>query len=67
MIEDKKFDLYIVMKSGRKYQLEVSGTELDWLFDKMFERESGSFQNFGTGEVINIFEIEYLTYEDVND
>ena len=35
MIEDKKFDLYIVMKSGRKYQLEVSGTELDWLFSKL--------------------------------
>ena len=68
MIEDKKFDLYIVMKSGRKYQLEVSGTELDWLFDGLFEREkSGSFQNFGTGEVINIFEIEYLTYEEVEE
>ena len=65
MIEDKKFDLYITMKSGRKYLLEVSGTELDWLFDGLFEREkSGSFQNFGT-EVINIFEIEYLVYEEV--
>ena len=68
MIEDKKFNLYITMKSGRKYQLEVSGTELDWLFDGLFEREkSGSFQNFGTGEVINIFEIEYLTYEEVEE
>ena len=65
MIEDEKFDLYITMKSGRKYLLEVSGTELDWLFDKLFERESGSFQNFGTDEIINIFEIEYLTYEEV--
>ena len=55
----------MVMRSGIKYQLEVSGTELDWLFDKMFERESGSFQNFGTNEVINVFEIEYLTYEEV--
>lgn len=68
MIEDENFDLYITMKSGRQYRFEVSGTELDWLFDKMFEREkSGSFQNFGTGEVINIFEIEYLTYKMVND
>ena len=65
MIEDKNFILYIVMKSGRKYQLKVSGMELDWLFDGLFEREkSGSFQNFGTGEVINIFEIEYLKYEE---
>ncbi len=67
MIEDENFDLYITMKSGRKYIFEVSETELDWLFDKMFERESGNFQNFGTNEVINIFEIEYLTYEKVND
>ena len=68
MIEDKKFDLHITMKSGRKYLFEVSGTELDWLFDGLFEREkSGSFQNFGTDEVINIFEIEYLTYEEVEE
>ena len=67
MIEDKKFNLYITMKSGIKYLFEVSGTELDWLFDKMFERESGSFQNFGTDEVINVFEIEYLTYEEVEE
>ena len=53
----------MTMKSGIKYMFKVSGTELDWLFDKMFERESGSFQNFGA-EVINIFEIEYLTYEE---
>ena len=67
MIEDKNFNIYMTMKSGREYLFEVSGTELDWLFDTMFERESGSFQNFGTNEVINIFEIEYLTYEEVND
>lgn len=65
MIEDKKFNLRITMKSGRKFQFEVSGTELDWLFDTLFKCESGSFQNFGTGEVINIFEIEYLRYEEV--
>ena len=67
MIEDKNFNIYMTMKSGRKFLFKVSGTELDWLFDKMFERESSSFQNFGTNEVINIFEIEYLTYEEVND
>ena len=65
MIEDKNFILYITMKSGIKYRFKVSETELDWLFDKMFERESGSFQNFGSNEVINIFEIEYLAYEEV--
>ena len=66
MIEDKNFNIYMTMKSGIKYTFKVSETELDWLLDKMFERESGSFQNFGT-EVINIFEIEYLTYEEVNE
>ena len=54
------------MKSGIKYLFEVSEAELDRLFDKMFERKSGSFQNFGSNEVINIFEIEYLTYEEVD-
>ena len=66
MIEVENFDLYITMKSGRKQHVfGVSSTELDWLFDKMFGRESGSFQNFGTDEVINISEIEYLKYEKV--
>ena len=68
MIEVENFDLRIMMKSGREYLFEVSGTELDWLFDTLFEREkSGSFQNFGTDEVINVFEIEYLKYEKVED
>ena len=68
MIEVENFDLRIIMKSGREYLFEVSGTELDCLFDKLFEREkSGSFQNFGSNEVINIFEIEYLKYEKVEE
>ena len=71
MIEVENFDLHIMMKSGREYLFEVSGTELDRLFDKLFEREkSGSFQNFGTfgtNEVINVLEIEYLKYEKVEE
>lgn len=68
MIEVENFDLRIMMKSGREYLFEVSGTELDWLFDTLFEREKRvSFQNFGTDEVINVFEIEYLKYEKVED
>ena len=68
MIEVENFDLHITMKSGRKYLFEVSRTELDWLFDTLFEREkSGSFQNFGSNEVINVFEIEYLKYEKVEE
>ena len=38
MIEDKNFNIYMIMKSGIKYMFKVSETELDWLFDKMFER-----------------------------
>ena len=68
MIEVENFDLHITMKSGREYLFEVSRTELDWLFDTLFEREkSGSFQNFGSNEVINVFEIEYLKYEKVEE
>ena len=68
MIEVENFDLRIRMKSGREYLFEVSGTGLDWLFDTLFEREkSGSFQNFGSNEAINIFEIEYLKYEKVEE
>ena len=67
MIEDEVFILYITMKSGRKHVFEVSSTELDWLFDKLFGREYGQFQNFGSSEVINIFEIEYLKYEKVEE
>ena len=68
MIEDKNFNIYMTMKSGREYLFEVSGTELDWLFDTLFEREKRvSFQNFGTDEVINVFEIEYLKYEKVEE
>ena len=67
MIEDEVFNLYITMKSGRKHVFEVSSTELDWLFDKLFGREYGNFQNFANNEVINVLEIEYLKYEELND
>ena len=67
MIEDEIFNLHITMKSGRKHVFEVSSTELDWLFNKLFGRESGHFQNFGSSEVINVFEIEYLKYEELKD
>ena len=62
MIEDEVFNLYITMKSGRQHAIEVSSTELNCLFDKLFGRESGQFQNFGSSEVINVFEIAYLRY-----
>ena len=55
------------MKSGRKHVFEASSTELDWLFDKLFGRESGQFQNFGSSEVINVSDIEYLRYEELKD
>ena len=67
MIEDKNFNIYTTMKSGIKYRFKVSETELDRLFDKMSERESGCFQNFGSNEVINVSEIEYLSYEEVQE
>lgn len=67
MIEDAVFNLYITMKSGRKHVFEASSTELDWLFDKLFGRESGQFQNFGSSEVINVSDIEYLRYEELKD
>ena len=67
MIEDEFFNVYITMKSGRKHVFEVSSTELDCLIDKFFGRESGQFQNFGSSEVINVSDIEYLRYEKLKD
>ena len=67
MKENKLYELIITMKSGRKYDFNVSETELDWLFDLMFERETGNFQNFASDEIINVSEIEYVKYQEVSD
>lgn len=66
MIESEKYSLNIVFKSGRKLELEVTGTDLDYLFDLCFGRRNGNFLNFGN-EVININEIEYLYYKEMEE
>ena len=45
MEEAKEIMLYITMKSGRRYTFYTSTVVLDWLFDRMFGRETGNFQN----------------------
>lgn len=66
MIESEKYSLNIIFKSDRKLELEVTGTDLDWLFDLCFGRRNGNFLNFGN-KVININEIEYFTYEEIQE
>lgn len=69
MIESRrrgKYSLSIIFKSGRRLELEVTGTDLDWLFDLCFGRRNGNFLNFGN-EVININEIEYFAYKEIEE
>lgn len=56
--------LRITMKTGRQYKVTVTGTELDWLFDRLFGRVEGDFQNFD-GCIVNIKEIEFLEYQEI--
>ena len=65
MNESVDFNLKIVFRSGRELKLVVSGVELDWLFDICFKRREGNFQNLGDSKVINVNEIEYFVYEEV--
>ena len=65
MNESVDFNLKIVFRSGRELKLVVSGVELDWLFDTCFARSESHFQNLGDREVINVNEIEYFVYEEV--
>lgn len=66
MIESEKYSLNITFKSGRKLELKVTGIDLDWLFDHCFGRRNGNFLNFGN-EVININEIEYFAYKEIEE
>ena len=64
MEETTNYILRVTMKTGREYEFEVTDTELDWLYDRLFEREKGDFQNF-SGCVINVKDIEFLEYREV--
>ena len=64
MEETTNHTLQVTMKTGRQYKLTITNTELDWLFDRLFGREEGDFQNFD-GCVINVKEIEFLEYQEV--
>lgn len=64
MEETVMVKLMIMMRSGRVIKLSVSDVELDWLYDRMFGRKVGKFQNLGQ-MVICVDDIEYLEWAEV--
>ena len=66
MGESEKFIINIKFKSGRKLILETTGTCLDWLFDTCFKRSEAEFCNLEE-YVVNTSEIEYFTYEKIQE
>ena len=66
MEETVMLQLMIMMRSGRVVQLLVSQVELDWLYDRMFGRKYGKFQNLGQ-MVICVDDIEYLEWAEVEE
>ena len=66
MEETVLLQLTITMRSGRVVHLLVSDMEFDWLYDKMFDRKAGRFQNLGN-MVVCIDDIEYLEWDEVEE
>lgn len=66
MEETVMLQLMIMMRSGRVVKLLVSQMELDWLYDRMFGRKTGRFQNLGQ-MVVCVDDIEYLEFFEVED
>ena len=66
MEETVLLKLMITMRSGRVVQLLVSSAEFDWLYDEMFGRKVGRYQNLGN-MVVCIDDIEYLEWAEVED
>jgi len=66
MNETIEFNVYIRMILGREYTETFTDLEIDWLFDRIFGRTSGKFQNF-SDKIINVDEIEYVEYMEVED
>ena len=64
MEETTDFKVEITMRSGRVVEVVATELELGWLYDKMFGRESGNFQNLGD-KVVCIGDIESLKIEEV--
>lgn len=64
MIEPDFFNLYIVMISGREHHLVVTDNQLDSLYDTMFGRSDGDFQNFDD-IIINTTQIEFIEHEKI--
>ena len=57
------YNARFTMKSKRVFGVRISNLELDWIFDKMFGRTEGTFQNI-SNMVINITEIETMEFVD---
>lgn len=65
MIEADWFTLYLTMNSGKQHMFEVTNIEIDHLLDKMFNRTVGNFADLGWGKIVNITEIEFMRYEEL--
>jgi len=61
MIPTEEFKVDIFFKTGRKLKMTLTGTELNWLLDRMMKRTEGNFQNFD-GAFVNVSEIECVLF-----
>lgn len=59
------YNVEMAMSSGRVYNISgVTGTEIDWMYDRMFGRDTGKFQNFGNF-VFNLDELETFKFTEI--
>ena len=70
MEESTLHNLTIYYKSDNIGEIKITGTEVSWLMDRLFERTSGYFQNFtdlrtGKTVIVNLMEIESIEIEEV--
>lgn len=60
--ESTFYKIKFAMRSGRIFETKITNTELDWLYDKLFGRSEGKFQNFSS-TVVSIDDIEWIEFE----
>lgn len=70
MEESRQYEMTIYYKTDNITDIKVTGMEVEWLMDRLFERTSGYFQNFtclNTGKmvIVNLMEIESIEIEEV--
>ena len=66
MNEPTMFKVLIIFKNGKELKIEMTDSDIDTMFDKLWERNSIKWMNVWE-HIINFDDVHYIKYEELEE